>query len=96
VQKFGLFVTLDELGADGLVPVRSLPQDFYNFDERRHTLTGNRTGRTYQLGQAVEVRLREAEKLTASLVFEIMDSGGGNIRRPPPRHIPKSNKRRRR
>ena len=96
VQKFGLFVTLDELGADGLVPVRSLPSDFYNFDERRHTLTGSRTGRTYQLGQAVEVRLREAEKLTASLVFEILESGAGSVRRPPPRHIPKSRKRRRR
>jgi ribonuclease R len=78
VQKFGVFVTLDEIGADGLVPVRALPQDFYSFDERRHTLTGRR-GRVFGLGQAVEVRLREVEGLTGSLTFDLLDSGGKRL-----------------
>ncbi|MCM0019183.1 MAG: ribonuclease R [Tagaea sp.] len=78
VQKFGLFVTLDEIGADGLIPVRALPNDFYQFDERRHTLTGRR-GRVFGLGEAVEVRLREVEALTGSLTFELLDSGGKRV-----------------
>ncbi len=76
VQKFGVFVTLDEIGADGLVPVRALPQDFYHFDERSHVLSGARTRRTFGLGQAVEVRLREVDALTGSLTFDLLDAGG--------------------
>ncbi|MFM7345758.1 MAG: ribonuclease R [Tagaea sp.] len=78
VQKFGLFVTLDGIGADGLVPVRALPNDFYRFDERRHTLTGRR-GRVFGLGEAVEVRLREVDGLTGSLTFDLLDSGGKRV-----------------
>ncbi len=81
VQKFGLFITLNEIGADGLVPVRSLPNDFYHFDERRHTLTGSRNAKVYTLGQAVEVRLREIDGLTGSLAFELMDAGPGRAPR---------------
>ncbi|MBI3506953.1 MAG: ribonuclease R [Proteobacteria bacterium] len=85
VQKFGLFITLAEIGADGLVPVRSLPNDFYHFDERRHTLSGSRNGKVYTLGQSVEVRLREVDGLTGSLAFELIEAGGarparGNFR----------------
>ena len=94
VQKFGLFVTLDETGADGLVPVRSLPSDFYNFDERRHTLTGNRNGRVYQLGQTVEVRLREADNLTGSLVFELLEQGPVRRLQRPGSGRPKQKRRR--
>jgi ribonuclease R len=78
VQKFGVFVTLDDIGADGLVPVRALPNDFYAYDERRHTLTG-RGGRVFGLGEAVEVRLREVDGLTGSLTFELLDSGGKRV-----------------
>jgi ribonuclease R len=81
VQKFGLFITLNEIGADGLVPVRSLPNDFYHFDERRHTLTGSRNAKVYTLGQAVEVRLREVDGLTGSLSFELMEGGPGRAPR---------------
>jgi ribonuclease R len=81
VQKFGLFITLNEIGADGLVPVRSLPNDFYHFDERRHTLTGSRNAMVYTLGQAVEVRLREVDALTGSLSFELQDAGPGRAPR---------------
>lgn len=75
VQKFGLFVTLDGVGADGLVPVRVLPHDFYRFDERHHRLHGERNGRSYVLGQAVEVRLSEVDGLTGSLMFDLLDQG---------------------
>ncbi|MFQ5765263.1 MAG: ribonuclease R [Rhodospirillales bacterium] len=76
VTRFGLFVTLDETGADGLVPVRVLPDDYYVHDEARHALRGRRTGREYRLGDAVEVRLVEASSVTGGMIFGLMDSGG--------------------
>jgi ribonuclease R len=75
VAKFGLFVALDGVGADGLVPVRSLPGDFYHHDAVRHRLVGARTGRAFTLGEPVEVRLVEATPVTGGLVFELLESG---------------------
>ena len=61
VTRFGLFVRLADTGADGLVPISSLPSDFYDHDERNHALVGRRWGRTYRLGERVAVRLVQAE-----------------------------------
>jgi ribonuclease R len=72
VTPFGLFVTVAESGASGLVPVRSLPDDFWQYDEREQTLTGRRTGLAFRLAQEVEVRLSEASAVTGSLVFHIL------------------------
>jgi ribonuclease R len=76
----GLFVTLDESGADGFVPVRSLGTEFFSHDEKRHCLTGDRSGQIFQLGDPVEVRLVEAAPISGGLRFEIM--GGGRAGRP--------------
>jgi ribonuclease R len=71
VTRFGLFVTLDETGADGLVPISSLGREYFEHDERRHCLTGRSTGITYYLGDRVRVKLAEAEPITGGLVFEM-------------------------
>jgi ribonuclease R len=76
VVKFGLFVALDGLGADGLVPIRSLPGDFYNHDPVRHRLVGQRSNRVYTLGEPVEVRLVEAQPVSGGLTFELVGGGG--------------------
>ena len=76
VTRFGLFVTLDETGADGLVPLRSLSDDYYDHDEGLHLLTGRRTGREFRLGQAVEVMLTEVNPLSGSMIFGVL--GGNN------------------
>lgn len=96
VQKFGVFVTLDEIGADGLVPVRALPQDFYRFDERRHTLTGSRNGKVYTLGQQVEARLREVDGLTGSMVFDLLDGAAPRPGRAPQGRFPRKHRGKRR
>jgi ribonuclease R len=90
VTRFGLFVTLDETGADGLIPVGALPADYYIHDEVRHCLTGKRNGKTFALGDQVEVTLAEANPLTGSLIFHLMGSGGTAPRQsaPPPRGRP--------
>ncbi|MDX9997920.1 MAG: ribonuclease R [Phenylobacterium sp.] len=72
VTRFGLFVRLTETGADGLVPVSSLGSEFFIHDDRAHALVGERTGRRWPLGMAVEVRLREATPITGGLLFEML------------------------
>lgn len=77
VSRFGLFVGLTESGADGFVPAATLGDDYYVHDEAAHALVGRRSGKAYRLGDVVEVRLAEANPLTGSLVFNLLDGGGG-------------------
>lgn len=72
VTRFGLFIELEETGADGLVPVRSLPSDFYIHDERAHALIGRRSGRVYRMGAPVTVRLMEASGLSGSTILNLV------------------------
>ena len=92
VTRVGLFITLDETGANGLVPIRSLePRDFYFHDERHQRLVGERTGRYFSLGMRVAVQLVEANTLTGSLLFDLTEGGadqapdGRRPKRPPSR-----------
>ncbi len=88
VTNFGLFVKLDESGADGLVPIRSLPQDYYIHDERQHVLIGRRNGLVYRLGANTTVALIECEPLTGRMIFEILGEGAdipGLALKMPPR-----------
>lgn len=73
VTHFGLFVMLDDTGADGIVPMRNLPRDYYIHDEKHHALIGRSSGRSYRLAQQVVVRLLEADPIRGSTVFEIVD-----------------------
>jgi ribonuclease R len=73
VTRFGLFVTLAESGADGLVPISSLPDDFYVHDEKRHCLVGRRWGRTFTLGESLMVRLVEADATTGGLMMHVVE-----------------------
>jgi ribonuclease R len=75
VTRFGLFVTLDETGADGLIPMRRLSDDYYEHDEARHCLVGRSSGRRFDLGGTVQVRLAEADPVTASLLFDLVEGG---------------------
>ena len=93
VTRFGLFVTLDESGADGLVPARMLGERF-RLDTGRHALIGERSGTIYRLGDALEVRLAEADPLTGRLRLDLVAVPGGLAVRPkghrPPRRSKKS------
>jgi len=87
VTRFGLFVSLEETGADGLIPISTLPGDFYVHDETRHCLIGRRNGMVFSLGDKVEVKLAEANALTGSLMFELtaaptMTQGGPRAKAP--------------
>ncbi|MDR5655014.1 ribonuclease R [Ruixingdingia sedimenti] len=73
VQRFGLFVKLDESGADGLIPIRSIGREFFHFDPDSQTLMGADTGLTLGIGQRVTVRLAEAVPLTGGLTLDLLE-----------------------
>ena len=75
VTRFGLFVTLDETGADGLIPVSTLANDYFVHDEANHALVGERTGMTFTLSDRVTVELIEADTITGGMVFTIIKGG---------------------
>src|SRR5690606_7701719 len=72
VTKAGLFVRLPQFGADGFIPISTLGDDYYIFDEASHLLRGQRTGRGYRLADAVEVRLVEVAPLAGAMRFEML------------------------
>jgi ribonuclease R len=73
VAEFGLFVTLAENGATGLVPISTLPSDYYDRSEKVPRLVGRRYGRVFRLGDAAIVRLVEADAIGGRLLFRIED-----------------------
>lgn len=79
VQRFGLFVRLDETGADGLIPIRAVGREFFHYDEASQTLMGADTGLTIGIGQRVVVKLSEAIPVTGGLVLELLEIEGAAV-----------------
>ncbi len=86
--RAGLFVKLDDTGADGFVPARTIGDDFFRYEEKHHALIGERTGESYRLGDKVEVKLVEAIPAAGALRFEILSKGRYDIRRGRAEHRP--------
>ncbi|AXI56645.1 Ribonuclease R (plasmid) [Pseudoseohaeicola sp. NH-UV-7] len=76
IARFGAFVKLDETGADGLVPIRSLGREFFHFDAKNGTLMGSDTGLTISIGQRATVRLTEAAPVTGGIGLELLTLDG--------------------
>jgi ribonuclease R len=86
VTRFGLFVRLNETGADGLVPVSKLGGEYFVHDDRVHALVGERTGARWPLGMPVQVKLAEATPITGGLVFEMLsEPAAADPNAPKPR-----------
>jgi ribonuclease R len=97
VQSFGLFVELEEIYVQGLVHVSSMTDDYYQFNEKAHTLKGENTHKAYRLGDKVEVQVVRADLERRQIDLALMDvlaraAAGGRKSRapapPPPRRIP--------
>ena len=85
VTRFGLFVRLLQTGADGLIPVSSLGDDYFVHDDQQHALVGERSGVRWRLGRSVSVRLREATPITGGLLLEMLsepEAADQTARRP--------------
>jgi ribonuclease R len=75
VTRFGLFVTLTETGASGMIPLAGLPDDFWMYDEPTQSLSGRRSRVVFHLAQTVTVRLSEARPVTGGLLFQMAMPG---------------------
>jgi ribonuclease R len=75
VTRAGLFVKLRDTGADGFIPARTIGDEYFRFDERRHAMIGKNSGETYRLGDAVIVKLVEAAPVAGALRFELVSEG---------------------
>ena len=82
VTRSGLFVKLRDTGADGLIPIRTLGTEYFNYDETRHALVGTRSGAMHRLGDVVDVRLVEAAPVAGALRFELLSEGNVAPRGP--------------
>ncbi|MGR3466830.1 MAG: S1 RNA-binding domain-containing protein, partial [Shimia sp.] len=76
IARFGVFVKLDGTGADGLVPLRELGDEYFHFDRETMTLHGADTGRIIAPGQRATVRLVEASATTGGLLLELLEIDG--------------------
>lgn len=81
VTEWGLFVELDDNLCEGLVPMRDLADDYYDFDAKNYTLIGRRNGHRYRLGDQVHVQVARADLGKKQLDFVIVDE------KNPPRNI---------
>ncbi|SDO04661.1 ribonuclease R [Lutimaribacter pacificus] len=79
IAKFGVFVKLDETGADGLIPMRNLGQEYFHFDRDAGTLLGSDTGTVISLGQRVRVKLVEAAPVTGGIALELLELEGQSM-----------------
>jgi ribonuclease R len=86
VEAFGLFVQGLGIPAEGLVPLESLPDDFYRFDRAAHTLSGRRPGCSFRLGDRVRVAVARVDIDRRELDFRLIGPGrpaaSGRTRRP--------------
>ncbi|WP_136439918.1 ribonuclease R [Pacificoceanicola onchidii] len=73
IARFGVFVKLDETGADGLIPIGTLGREYFQFDAESATLMGVDTGRIIGLGMRAKVKLVEAAPVTGGIALELLE-----------------------
>ncbi|MCC8037172.1 MAG: ribonuclease R [Bacteroidales bacterium] len=76
VTEWGLYVELNDNKCEGLVPVRDLADDYYDFDEQNYCLVGRRNGNRYRLGDEVKVQVARANLDRKQLDFALLDDKG--------------------
>jgi len=90
VTRAGIFVKLNDTGADGFVPARTIGDEYFRYDEPDHAMVGTRSGDTYRLGDRVTVKLVEAAPVAGALRFQLLSEGRSGR---PPRHAERGERR---
>ena len=80
IQSFGIYCEIDENHCEGLVPMRDLDDDYYDFDERNYCLVGRRRHHVYQLGDPIRIRVAAANVEKRQLDFTIEPTEGKKFR----------------
>ncbi len=79
VTEWGLYVEITENKCEGMIRLRDIEDDFYEFDETNYCVTGSRTKRKYQLGDNVKIQIVRADLVKKQLDFRIMNDEGGRL-----------------
>jgi ribonuclease R len=83
--EFGLFVQLKDMPIDGLVHISKLPGDYWELDSGGMGLVGRRTGRRWNMGDSVEVRLSRVDLMQRQIDFDLLERGEGQFAEQPAR-----------
>lgn len=94
VVAFGLFITLEDVYVDGLIPMEALEDDFYRYEDVEHRLVGASTGRVYRLGDRLRVKLVKADSERRMLDFKPVAGSVGPRRKSRVEAIERQQKRR--
>ena len=78
VTSFGIFVALDDIFTEGLVHVSELGQDYFHYDQAKHLMLGERTGKRYRLGDRVRIKVMRADIETSKVDFSLVEQDKDN------------------
>ena len=97
VTEWGFYVELNDSMCEGLVPIRDLADDYYDFDDKNYCLIGRRHGVKYTLGDEVKVQVARADLERKQLDFALIDDKGNpnkplEVKKPGKRHEPRKKK----
>jgi len=81
VAPFGLFVELDEIFVQGMVPVSTIGGDFWVYADREHRMRGDSTGRELRLGDHVRVEVKSIDEDRHQIEFRLVEAAGSPIAR---------------
>ena len=80
MSDWGMYVELDETHIEGMVSLREMEDDLYQFDENRYEVYGRRKGRVFTLGDAVRIRVKRADLQRRQLDFELVHDAAADSR----------------
>ena len=81
IQSFGIYCEIDENHCEGMVPMRDLDDDYYDFDERNYCLVGRRRHNRYQLGDPIRIKVARVNLEKKQLDFTIISNNGDKTKK---------------
>ena len=96
IQSFGIYAEIDENHCEGMIPMRDLDDDYYDFDEKNYCLVGRRRHHVYQLGDPIRIKVAKANLERKQLDFTLDDGRPVKTPQQPVKEQPKDKKKRER
>ena len=96
IQSFGIYAEIDENHCEGMIPMRDLDDDYYDFDEKNYCLVGRRRHHVYQLGDPIRIKVAKANLERKQLDFTLDDGRPVKTPQQPMKEQPKDRKKKER
>ena len=96
IQSFGIYAEIDENQCEGMIPMRDLDDDYYDFDEKNYCLVGRRRHHVYQLGDPIRIKVAKANLERKQLDFTLDDGRPVKTPQQPVKEQPKDKKKKER